>query len=77
MIDVNDRFNELKPAVDNVLADLAKNKNTLFKNNEAAEQTAIELNKQLENIVKNEPFALKLKVDCYVDRELDKILKQL
>lgn len=33
MVDVNDRFNELKPAVDNVLANLAKNKDTLFENN--------------------------------------------
>ena len=76
MIDVNDRFNELKPAVDNVLANLAKNKDTLFENNEVAEQAAVKLNEQLENIIKNEQFALKLKVDCYVDRELDKILKQ-
>lgn len=76
MIDVNDRFNELKPAVDNVLANLAKNKDTLLANNEISEKTAIELNKQLEDIIKNEQFALKLKVDCYVDRELDKILKQ-
>ena len=76
MVDVNDRFNELKPAVDNVLANLAKNKDTLFENNEVAEQAAVKLNEQLENIVKNETFALKLKVDCYVDRELDKILKQ-
>lgn len=77
MVDVNDRFNELKPAVDNVLADLAKNKNMLFENNEVAEQAAAKLNEQLENIIKNETFALKLKVDCYVDRELDKILKQI
>ena len=76
MIDVNDRFNELKPAVDNVLANFAKNKDTLLANNEISEKTAIELNKQLEDIIKNEQFALKLKVDCYVDRELDKILKQ-
>ena len=76
MIDVNDRFNELKPAVDNVLSNFAKNKDTLLANNEISEKTAIELNKQLEDIVKNEQFALKLKVDCYVDRELDKILKQ-
>ena len=76
MVDVNDRFNELKPAVDNVLANLAKNKDTLFENNEVAEQAAVKLNEQPENIVKNETFALKLKVDCYVDRELDKILKQ-
>ena len=77
MVDVNDRFNELKPAVDNVLADLAKNKDMLFENNEVAEQAAVKLNAQLENIIKNETFALKLKVDCYVDRELDKILKQI
>lgn len=77
MIDVNERFNELKPTVDNILADLAKNKDTLFESNEVTEQAAKELNKQLENIIKNEPFALKLKVDCYVDRELDKILKQI
>ena len=77
MVDVNDRFNELKPAVDNVLADLAKNKYMLFENNEVAEQAAVKLNEQLENIIKNETFALKLKVDCYVDRELDKILKQI
>ena len=77
MVDVNDRFNELKPAVDNVLADLAKNKDMLFENNEVAEQAAVKLNEQLENIIKNETFALKLKVDCYVDRELDKILKQI
>ena len=76
MIDVNDRFNELKPAVDNVLSNFAKNKDTLFENNEVAEQAAVKLNEQLENIIKNEQFALKLKVDCYVDRELDKILKQ-
>lgn len=76
MVDVNDRFNELKPAVDNVLADLAKNKDMLFENNEVAEQAAVKLNERLENIIKNEQFALKLKVDCYVDQELDKILKQ-